>query len=612
MRKYLLALLALCFGTAAQAACPALPYTFVNDTIAQATEVNANFDLLRGCINTIYAHYGPSVTSTGTANAQVLTYADPPSSYTAGDVYAFTVGPGLTNTGATTLRINGLPARSVTIGSASLVGGELVAGRPAVVMYDGTFFQLLAGGVASVAQGGTGKAGSWSQGDIPILASSTQFGSSASLRWDTTNLRLGLGTTSPLSRLHVLDASSHATFTGTGAGIVTVEGQSANGQYVPLDFRTPVTSGSFARIAALQEAAGSSLVFGTSNNYSSGITNAALKIDSGANVLAQTSLNLGGLTTSGSSTICAVNNLFVTGWFGLTFCASDATLKTDIAPFRHDLDAGAVIARLRPTHFSWRADDTRKTHAGFIAQDVAQVIPEAVVTNPDGKLSIETNAVLAYAVKALQEQDERLARMRSWISALGLWALIVTLGVSVMLGWRRGLPLILLALLALPAWAQDTGPGAAQIAMQAAAGPACPVAVSAADPADKATYQPVFGPDCDDAAKAAAAAALAAFTIPAALRSGQTVTVTSALAPAVNGTYPIDAVAQRKITSVAAYIAVNNRFPANVPTLAWKDADGVPHLFPDTATFLAFASAIADYVYRSETGGNPSSVIAIP
>ena len=58
----------------------------------------------------------------------------------------FTLIPANTNTGAVTININGLGAKSITKnGSTALVAGDLVAGVTYSLQYDGTRFQKIAG-----------------------------------------------------------------------------------------------------------------------------------------------------------------------------------------------------------------------------------------------------------------------------------------------------------------------------------------------------------------------------------------------------------------------------------------------------------------------------------
>ena len=80
----------------------------------------------------------------------------------------------------------------------------------------------------------------------------------------------------------------------------------------------------------------------------------------------------------------------------------------------------------------------------------------------------------------------------------------------------------------------------------------------------------------------------------AALAAG--VTVTSVSTPALDGTYACDPSAQHKIAAVSLFITVNGRFPGGAATLAWPDATGTARVFPTTALFQAFATAVADHV----------------
>jgi hypothetical protein len=89
------------------------------------------------------------------------------------------------------------------------------------------------------------------------------------------------------------------------------------------------------------------------------------------------------------------------------------------------------------------------------------------------------------------------------------------------------------------------------------------------------------------------------------------INITSVGTPAINGTYAIDTGSQAIITSVAVYIAVNAKFPAGVSTLPYPDVTGTPHVFPTTASFMAFATAVADYVTGLTIGQSLSSTVSI-
>ncbi len=150
-----------------------MPFTFVPGTLADANQVNANYAAVVACLlnaagagnnNDITALLAlttpitPSAggstmyvggTSTGSANAQVIAAPSPTGfALTRGLSILFTAG--FTNTGATTLVVNGTTAtalfRQSPAGPQALTGGEVVAGDLVWAAYDGTQFQLINSG----------------------------------------------------------------------------------------------------------------------------------------------------------------------------------------------------------------------------------------------------------------------------------------------------------------------------------------------------------------------------------------------------------------------------------------------------------------------------------
>lgn len=106
-------------------------------TLTAAAEFN-NFDSVAYAVLSGVAGTN-TITATGPAN---YTY-----SATRPPVYFI---PAVTNSGATTINItpsgsSALGAKNVFFGGAACVGGELVAGVPAAVIYDGTQFSIVAG-----------------------------------------------------------------------------------------------------------------------------------------------------------------------------------------------------------------------------------------------------------------------------------------------------------------------------------------------------------------------------------------------------------------------------------------------------------------------------------
>ena len=94
-------------------------------------------------------------TSTGSANAYVLTYAQAPEQIFKGQKFAFFANH--TNTGAATLNINGIGAKAIVQNDtiAALKAGQIINGMAVIVYYDGTRFRLTTVGKADADFTGT-------------------------------------------------------------------------------------------------------------------------------------------------------------------------------------------------------------------------------------------------------------------------------------------------------------------------------------------------------------------------------------------------------------------------------------------------------------------------
>lgn len=104
---------------------------FVNDvTLTDANWFND--------VNTTTYNLLSSVAGTNTITATGPTTL---LSYSSGQIFRFV--PANTNTGTTTLNISSLGAKNIYLAGVACVGGELVAGVPALVSYDGTQFNLM-------------------------------------------------------------------------------------------------------------------------------------------------------------------------------------------------------------------------------------------------------------------------------------------------------------------------------------------------------------------------------------------------------------------------------------------------------------------------------------
>jgi len=104
----------------------------------------------------------------------------------------------------------------------------------------------------------------------------------------------------------------------------------------------------------------------------------------------------------------------------------------------------------------------------------------------------------------------------------------------------------------------------------------------------------------------------------AAMLLAGTLQVTSASTPGLNGSYPIDATTQDHISAEMLCIQVTGKFADGTATIAWQDAEGAVHTFPNTASFQSFALAVAGFIaaaYKVISGVStmlPIAAVTIP
>ena len=145
------------------------------------------------------------------------------------------------------------------------------------------------------------------------------------------------------------------------------------------------------------------------NDYTSG----KIKFSAGSSSTPHLTINSNGsLTahtyTAGTATFDGSGNIT---------SSSDRRIKNNIKDFKYGL---AEVLKLRPRTFRYNADSSNTDMSGFIAQEVQQVIPGAVHEAKDkqGTLSLETNAILAAAINAIQELSAEIDTLKKEIKLL--------------------------------------------------------------------------------------------------------------------------------------------------------------------------------------------------
>jgi hypothetical protein len=285
-----------------------------------------------------------------------------------------------------------------------------------------------------VANGGT-NASTFTEGSVVFAgASGTYTQDNSGLFFDNTNNRLGINTASPIGLLE-----ARSTIGGTNNGLFSLYESSPTSPY----FTFQKARGTPASPSAVQLNDGmgdltfagyayssfnAAVVFRVYNYLAPGAAylNGGLKIliNSQANgglvdyfnIISNGKVGIGDgtipterLHVDGNARITAMNG---TGYIGadangvLQAATSDMNLKNTIENSPFGLNE---ILLLKPVTFLYndtdRKIDSDVKEVGFIAQDVFDIIPNAVSSTGTGDLQLDYRAITATLVKAIQEQQ---------------------------------------------------------------------------------------------------------------------------------------------------------------------------------------------------------------
>jgi hypothetical protein len=240
------------------------------------------------------------------------------------------------------------------------------------------------------------------------------LGSISGVNGATETVQVGIGTTSPDARLHVVGATriegtSFAT-TATTSGNLHVVSTSPHG----------IGTGASISLGGNLTATGDSRVFGTiegrKTNFLSGSSNGylAFKTLNGGTLEERVRItNIGrvgvGTTTPGGQFELSLDQGRKPGTTTWTI-VSDARLKTVKGPYEKGLEE---ILKLNPIVYNYKNDTDRKFEAevlqkpfaGFLAQEVQKIFPEAVEQEEDGFLNFNIHPILIASINAFKEMN---------------------------------------------------------------------------------------------------------------------------------------------------------------------------------------------------------------
>ncbi len=297
---------------------------------------------------------------------------------------------------------------------------------------------------------GTNFIGTTDAVDLVFKTGNTEF-----MRIANANSRLGIGTTSPLAKVHIKQGSSGTTATSFASGIVVENSTSAS-----ITIITP--SGNDRSIFFgddLNSGDGGIVYSGLTNSLNfrtnGGTTRMTLN-DVGDLDITGVNLNFGSIEqfTDGGSNLIECNSDFVNATDGIfnslgtstnrwvdvwaadgSINTSDIREKTNIKDLNYGLNE---IMKLRPVTFSWIKRPEDGTKLGLIAQELQQVLPEVVrdyewkrdeVTGekqkvPSAVMGVMYDDIIPVLVKGIQElsaeNDELKSRLEKIESTLSI------------------------------------------------------------------------------------------------------------------------------------------------------------------------------------------------
>lgn len=121
------------------------------------------------------------------------------------------------------------------------------------------------------------------------------------------------------------------------------------------------------------------------------------------------------LDSDGSGNTLVVTNGDIHVANGVVTCTSDARLKDDIVDIT---SAGDLVKKIDPKYFTYKADLRKRKRSGVIAQEVREVVPEAVTEGSDGYLAVDYQYFTGLLLAHNKELSAGLDDLRAEIAEL--------------------------------------------------------------------------------------------------------------------------------------------------------------------------------------------------
>ncbi len=242
------------------------------------------------------------------------------------------------------------------------------------------------------------------------------------LRVDASSDRIGIGIGNPREKLSVRDLNNSSNFSGNQqVDISSLTFRTADFNLVTPDFNKAMGGlGLYASFSSDFDQRKLGGVYGQVGSNQSGhliFTTLQAGVESERMTITENG-NVGIATNSPFQRLHVAGNIFATG----TISSSDSTLKTNIE--RYEIGALAQIQALNPVTYNWKASAqesggySNDNQIGFLAQEVKEIIPEAVSGEEGKGMGIDYNKLVPVVVKAMQEQQETIDAQQAQIDKL--------------------------------------------------------------------------------------------------------------------------------------------------------------------------------------------------
>jgi soluble cytochrome b562 len=215
---------------------------------------------------------------------------------------------------------------------------------------------------------------------------------------------VGIGTTTPLTRLHVAEGDIFLGDAAGNNGFILHSRSHAGYDFFQISTRTGGT---------YEWSKGITLVR-SSGNVGIGTTTPSCRLHVAGDVCVTGDLQVSYIYTVGIHATWICDNVVFAG-------CSDQRWKTNIKPIQNALDN---VLKMQGVTYHWKVDEYPDKHfpegeqVGFIAQEIEKVYPQVVFTDKDGYKSVDYSKLTPVLVEAIKEQQKIIEELQKAIQQL--------------------------------------------------------------------------------------------------------------------------------------------------------------------------------------------------